>query len=206
MKNKGFTLIELLIVITLLGILAVAVLSAINPVEQMNRSRDTASRSDAEQLLSAIDRYYASTGYYPWFTAPPTDDESDHSLKCDGNKTFCKVDMNLKDDEDEPILTKLSSGGYAEIKESFVTRITDEGYNHLYVYNEGKQGDSTYVCFKPQSAAFKEEAVKRCVVEAGVTPTPEVPEQVFEFIKKAWAVTDDFPAEACGTTIYSCLP
>ncbi len=199
MKNKGFTLIELLIVITLLGILAVAVLSAINPVEQMNRSRDTASRSDAEQLLSAIDRYYASTGYYPWFTAPPAD-EGANPLICNTNQTWCKVDMNLTDGS-QPILTKLSSGGYAEIKESFVTRITDEGYNPLYLYNEGEQGDSTYVCFKPQSAAFKEEAVKRCGVEAGVTP------QVFEFIKKAWAVTDDFPVtEACGTTIYSCLP
>ncbi len=205
MKNKGFTLIELLIVITLLGILAVAVLSAINPVEQMNRSRDTASRSDAEQLLSAIDRYYASTGYYPWFTAPPTDDESDHSLKCDGNKTFCKVDMNLTDGS-QPSLTKLSSGGYAEIKESFVTRITDEGYNFLYVYNEGGQGDSTYVCFKPQSAAFREEAMKRCGISAEATPTPMV-FRFFEFIKKAWAVPDDFPTEdACGETIYSCLP
>ena len=65
-KRKGFTLIELLIVITLLGILAVAVLSAINPIEQINRSRDTSSKSDAEQLINAIDRYYASKGYYPW--------------------------------------------------------------------------------------------------------------------------------------------
>ena len=35
MLRKGFTLIELLIVISILGILAVAVLSAINPVEQL---------------------------------------------------------------------------------------------------------------------------------------------------------------------------
>lgn len=65
-SQLGFTMIELLIVITILGILAVAVLSAINPIEQINRGRDTGSQSDAEQLLSAMDRYNAFQGYYPW--------------------------------------------------------------------------------------------------------------------------------------------
>ena len=70
MMKKGFTLIELLIVIAVLGILAVAVLAAINPIEQINRSRDTGSRSDAEQLLGAVDRFYASRGFYPWRSSP----------------------------------------------------------------------------------------------------------------------------------------
>src|SRR5579872_4230016 len=65
---KGFTLIELLIVIAILGILATAVLSAINPVEQINRGRDTGTQSDAEQLISAIQRFNASNGYFPWLT------------------------------------------------------------------------------------------------------------------------------------------
>ena len=62
--KKGFTMIELLIVIAILGILAVAVLSAINPLEQIRRGRDTGSRSDAEQLLNAVERYYSSRGYF----------------------------------------------------------------------------------------------------------------------------------------------
>ena len=66
LKNKGFTLIELLVVITLIGILAVAVLSALNPIEQINKVRDAAKRADSSQLLSALDRYFASNEKFPW--------------------------------------------------------------------------------------------------------------------------------------------
>lgn len=68
-KTKGFTLVELLIVIALIGVLAVAVLAAINPLEQLNRARDTGMESDASQLLAAIDRYYATQEEFPWVTA-----------------------------------------------------------------------------------------------------------------------------------------
>lgn len=64
--KKGFTLIELLVVITLIGILAVAVLSAINPIEQINKARDAGKRADASQLISGLDRYFASNLKFPW--------------------------------------------------------------------------------------------------------------------------------------------
>ncbi|MBU1127395.1 MAG: type II secretion system protein [Patescibacteria group bacterium] len=155
-KNLGFTMIELLIVIAVLGVLAVAVLSAINPIEQINRGRDTGSRSDAEQLLSAVDRFYASMGYYPWQTS------ADDLL----NETTAWGDVDdtwLAVDDGSMVLESLSSGGTAEIKTSFVTRITGSGYNTLMKYNRGTQGDSTYICFTPKSGSFKEEALGRCV-------------------------------------------
>lgn len=65
-KIKGFTLVELLIVIALLGVLAAAVLAAINPLEQANRARDTRMRSDASQLLASIDRYFVTQDKFPW--------------------------------------------------------------------------------------------------------------------------------------------
>ncbi|MGI5827470.1 MAG: type IV pilin protein [Patescibacteria group bacterium] len=65
-KSSGFTLIELLIVVTLIGILSVAVLSALNPLEQINKTRDAGRRADANQILSALERYYASTQTFPW--------------------------------------------------------------------------------------------------------------------------------------------
>lgn len=69
MKNKrispiksGFTLIELLIVIAILGVLAVVVLVAINPVQQLARTRDAGRISSVSQLGHAIQAYYTAHG------------------------------------------------------------------------------------------------------------------------------------------------
>src|SRR3990167_6661920 len=64
--QSGFTLVELLIVIGLLGAIALIVIAAINPIEQANRARDARFKADASQLLSAIERYYASHSKFPW--------------------------------------------------------------------------------------------------------------------------------------------
>lgn len=157
LKKAGFTMIELLIVIAVLGVLAVAVLAAINPIEQINRGRDTGSRSDAEQLLSGIDRYYvARDGVWPWMV--DADDEDNEAIA-----TLTEVDETWADDDGDGVLEKLSTGGTQELKQSFVTRITDANYNSLSVYYRGNQGDSLYVCFEPQSGSFLEEAQERCV-------------------------------------------
>jgi prepilin-type N-terminal cleavage/methylation domain-containing protein len=161
---KGFTLIELLIVIAVLGILAVAVLSAINPIEQINRSRDTGSRSDAEQLLGAVDRFYATAGYYPWTTGADSDNTALTPLVEITDKA------QLFGTDAKAVLTLLSSGGSAELKDSFVSRITATGYNNLFIYNEGAQGNSTYVCFIPVSGAFLQEAADRCAGTRGTIP------------------------------------
>lgn len=157
---KAFTMIELLIVIAVLGILAVAVLSAINPIEQINRSRDTGNRSDSEQLISAIDRYYANNGYYPWTTGA-----SDTATAL----AWTKVDTSWKDSGGSTtVLGKLSQTGTEELKASFIDRISATTYNFLYAYNVGSQGSSTYVCFLPKSASFKTDATTRCT---GTLPT-----------------------------------
>jgi len=180
-KKFGFTMIELLIVIAVLGILAVAVLSAINPIEQINRGRDTGSRSDAEQLLSASDRYYAGKGFYPWANAE--DSLNVETSVQAGTPVLIPIDSATvtPGQDDVQFLTVLSAGGAAEIKASFVSRITSATYNDLSIYNDGISGSSTYICFTPKSSSFREEAWKRCVDNAGV----------------AADMPDDFPADAC---------
>jgi len=187
MKRKGFTLIELLIVITLLGILAVAVLSAINPIEQINRSKDTARQGDCEQLINAFERYYATNGYYPWMSA--SGDTAALTWTAIGDTAAAGI-------------SNISGGGTGEVKESFVTRILALD-PPLQAYNRGTQGDSTYVCFKPSSAAFREKAWKRCTEDSEYGDLPT-----------------DYPDDACpeanctaegvdagsATGCYYCLP
>ena len=75
MNKKGFTLIELLIVMAILGVLAVVVLVAINPIQQLARTRDTGRKSSVTQIGHALQAYYTSRGgTYPtqgntWITA-----------------------------------------------------------------------------------------------------------------------------------------
>jgi len=159
-------MIELLIVIAVLGILAVAVLAAINPIEQINRGRDTGSRSDAEQLLSAIDRYNASQTLWPW-----QDVATDTKIVLWGDVlatnpagSICPMLDNLAKD-DTPGAT---CPGTDEVKASFVNRITSPTYNLLRMQYDGGPGDSVYVCFNPQSGSFAQEADRRC---AGTLPS-----------------------------------
>lgn len=164
-SGQGFTMIELLIVISVLGILAVAVLSAINPLEQINRGRDTGGRSDSEQLLGAIDRYYTQKGRYPWqATAADLTDA----------KPWKKVSLAGVESDNAPlILTTLSETGTEEIRTSFVTRLNDADYqpNPLYIYKAEGSANTTYVCFKPKSASFISEGVERCGTAGAGLPT-----------------------------------
>ncbi|OGM28872.1 hypothetical protein A2801_02835 [Candidatus Woesebacteria bacterium RIFCSPHIGHO2_01_FULL_41_10] len=62
----GFTLIELLIVIAILGTLAVVVLLALNPVQQLARTRDSGRTSAVTQIGHAVEAYATSNaGVYP---------------------------------------------------------------------------------------------------------------------------------------------
>ncbi len=70
MKNskKGFTLIELLIVIALLGALAVALLAALDPLEQVKKGTDTGVRNTVAEIQSGAVRYSAIKGGVMPFT------------------------------------------------------------------------------------------------------------------------------------------
>lgn len=64
--KKGFTLIELLIVIAILGILAIGLMAALDPLEQLKRGRDTSTRNSVEEFYNAALRYYSTKERFPW--------------------------------------------------------------------------------------------------------------------------------------------
>src|SRR3989344_8645750 len=60
--QKGFTLIELLIVIAILGVLAAAVLVAINPGQRIASARNARVRADLANLGNLANVFNADTG------------------------------------------------------------------------------------------------------------------------------------------------
>jgi len=76
-RFKGFTLVELLIVIAIIGVLAVVVLVAINPIEQLAKTRDAGRISTVTQVGHAIQAYYTShatlAAQYPQIATWDTD-------------------------------------------------------------------------------------------------------------------------------------
>lgn len=65
-RQKGFTLVELLIVIALLGALAIGLIGALDPFEQLKKGTDTGTRDLVNQVQTAVLRYYATTNKMPW--------------------------------------------------------------------------------------------------------------------------------------------
>lgn len=156
---SGFTMIELLVVIAVIGVLAVAVLSSINPIEQINKGRDTRTRSDAAQLINAVDRYYAIHEVYPWNTTTPTFTatvtQANQAYDFDG-PTAGAADWNWID-------VLVDTG---EVKEGFTNRLKND--DTISVFKAGTNNATMYACFIPTSLAFKQEAMDNC--NDGSTP------------------------------------
>jgi general secretion pathway protein G len=64
-KHKGFTLVELLVVMALIGVLATAITSLVNPIGQFRKVRDTQRKNDLSQIQRALEQYYNDFGRYP---------------------------------------------------------------------------------------------------------------------------------------------
>jgi prepilin-type N-terminal cleavage/methylation domain-containing protein len=161
-NSSGFTMIELLVVIAVIGVLAVAVLSSINPIEQINKGRDTRTRSDAAQLINAVDRFFAIHEVYPW----NLDSDPDSNLGSD--YTFTATVLDYQDlYEQSPEQAGGAEWGWlgrlvstAEVKQGFTNRLIND--DTLYIHKAAGSNTTMYVCFEPTSQAFKLEAQKKC--------------------------------------------
>lgn len=163
-RKLGFTMIELLVVIAVIGILAVALLATLNPLEQIRKGRDTRTRSDAAQLASALERYNASLGRFPWqategedVTVPFTDIKTgDAGVDC--SLAVCTLIAG----DGTGVLEQLTATN--EVKSGFIDRIAAANARDLYIaYNNADTGASVTVCFMPESNTFAQEAYDRCV-------------------------------------------
>lgn len=66
-KRNGFTLLELLVVVAIIGLLASIVLVGVSKARA--NARDAKRQADIMSIVTGIELYYNSNGYYP-FSAP----------------------------------------------------------------------------------------------------------------------------------------
>ena len=64
-NNRGFTLVEVIAVISILSILVVVGLAAINPLAQFQKANDSRRKADLLQIQKALQTYYRDNGSYP---------------------------------------------------------------------------------------------------------------------------------------------
>jgi prepilin-type N-terminal cleavage/methylation domain-containing protein len=130
---KGFTLIELIIAITILGLLAVALLAALDPIEQFNKARDTATRNTALEIHNAMLRYNASKERFP------------DAVETPGTYNMISTGPSI-------IAVLIDTG---ELKSNFIQAAGSGALSRIGVYNTGT---TLYTCFRPVSKQFKTEA------------------------------------------------
>lgn len=163
-KQAGFTMIELLVVISIIGILAVAVLSAINPIEQINKGRDTRLRSDAGELLGANERYFSIHEVYPW-NETRTGAEATPNKPYTPSSTVYSSAFTFNGPADLKNVGGTWNWTYqladtSEVKPAFVQRIVND--SQLVALRPAGTNSSIYVCYSPRSYAFQLEAAKAC--------------------------------------------
>ena len=134
-KFKGFTLIELLIVIALLGALAVGLLAALDPFEQLKKGTDTGTRNTVSEVQGAVVRYYALKGWMPWCT--------------DSETCSNPSETDLSSSPMNDAISRIADSG--ELKTDF-TSLASNNLGKIWV-----TGDETNVgvCFQPVSKSFK---------------------------------------------------
>ncbi len=131
-QARGFTLIELLIVIALLGALAVGMLAAIDPLEQIKKGTDTATRNTVSEIYNAMIRFYAIKTEFPWGT------DAVDTVAMD-NATALNYISDIID--------------AGELKNDFVQLAGTTRLNDILLTSTDK--DSLTVCFEPVSKSFQ---------------------------------------------------
>jgi prepilin-type N-terminal cleavage/methylation domain-containing protein len=135
-RQKGFTLVELLIVIALLGALAIGLLAAIDPFEQLKKGRDTSIRNSVTEFHNASIRFFAIKGELPWGLGLGTAGNQIEALDIT-NETVA-IDQVI---------------ALGELKTNFTSILSQADQERILVSSTAY--DDVTVCFMPESKSFR---------------------------------------------------
>lgn len=140
--NKGFTLIELLIVIALLGALAVGLLAALDPFEQLKKGTDTGVRNTVSEIQGSAIRYYAIKNQMPWCA-----DAACGTFEDGLADTITATTANTMTNTIGNIVTA------GELKTDFITLAGTATLTKIVVFGSNASATIT-VCYLPKSKSF----------------------------------------------------
>ncbi len=172
LRKRGFTLIELLIVIAILGIIAVGLLAALDPLEQTRRASDASKRQLATDLMNALDRYYTQQ-QFPAFCADST---------C-GTVYLPDTPGVLVSAMDSNVSTNLSNIGESKSATAYTNH---PQATRVYVSRDGSAPNYTAVlCWQPESKSQKSNVESRFTSSDGTgTCTPGSTANCFQCIRQ----------------------
>lgn len=158
--KSGFTLIELLIVIALLGALAVGLLAALDPFEQLKKGTDTGVRNTVSEVHGAIIRYYGIKNYMPWCTDADTCTDISAGITLDAGSA--------------PGTAMLAAiVGTGELKTDFSALAGEGTLGKIYITGDNELA-TVSVCYAPKAKSFMSDANTK-YTSLGVTPNGACP-------------------------------
>lgn len=186
-KTAGFSTLELAFAIGFLALLVGALILSVNPLELARERRDSRFRQGAEELRSAIERYFAAQGKMPWVDDFASDEPAEGLAWSPARLPavgICGDNACLKDGDlirADQLLSKFRRNDF--IRE-------------FYVGKSDEAPSPVFVCFVPTSAKERQDPKKLKLISPGssigVTGAPApCPEQV------SWQGSD---------LCYLCLP
>jgi hypothetical protein len=129
--SKGLSIIETLIVIAIFGILSIAVISILDPLEQIARGKDISLIQTSEIITNAVNRYSVSQKSLPWTTDIQT--------------------VTLDTPDGESFVANIITLG--ELKNNF-PETHNKNFQKLYVTTQTDDAE-LHLCFQPHSKAYK---------------------------------------------------
>ncbi|MBI4091701.1 MAG: type II secretion system protein [Candidatus Levybacteria bacterium] len=151
--NKGFTLIELLVSIGILGILAAALITTIDPFEQLNKATDTNIKNASVEFHNALLRYYTTHNALPWETTANGGDDACNAV-AGGADVATKTLSNLGACIDALVADAELKLGFKDFKDLSKIYITEPD-------PQSSRQNDTVICFKPISKSQQREAATK---------------------------------------------
>jgi general secretion pathway protein G len=207
---RGFTLVELLIVIALLGVIATIVIAAINPIEQANRASDAGMKADASQIVSAIQRYYASHNQFPWQSTTctgsycTTDSDAEFGFAsaddvavgiCGATGTACKTTATQGE------LVTAQELQTAFISKSWVGALTT---SRLMVGKASGASSSVYVCWVPKANSNRQNLINSVATSNKMVSIASFTDAGVPSASTACTTTSD--TDWAAGNCYECVP